>query len=405
MLKYIMLLLIMFIGAYCLVTFMEGDITITDAKTAPNMKSATRTGSNIIIVAASDTMDSEKAQADYVANGTEDQYWINLALTTVLNSGGGAVQLTSGNFYNTGAIVVGSNSSGTNSVPITLRGEGWSTIIHLSENANSNGIQTGTSYDGGSGKSNGFITLRDFSLFGNSTNNTNSTGIYFCAFQSGIFHVKVYDFKDWGIKALGNNDGIGNGENNWISQSYIQGNKGGGINMALNSPDAEISEDYIFDNMGNGIDFHAGDINIHNSHIYGNQNNTAYNGFAIKGTSSQWGRISDNWIQGGWEGQIYLLSSFSFSFQEFIISENNIVSENSASPSITLFGYNSSFTTKHIVVTGNTIRAGNGTTCGVYGSWTNNNTIIGNVFIGTFSNSSICLSNDVGSVVDHNVGI
>ncbi|MEN6514449.1 MAG: hypothetical protein ABFC82_10965, partial [Methanoculleus sp.] len=60
-------------------------------------------GTNTLVVAASDSTSTAKAQADYVCDGSNDQAEIQNAINA-LPAGGGTVQLTEGTFNCAGSI-------------------------------------------------------------------------------------------------------------------------------------------------------------------------------------------------------------------------------------------------------------------------------------------------------------
>lgn len=153
-----------------------------------------------LVVAASDSSAAAKAGADYVCDGTLDDVQI-LAAITALPSGGGTVQLLEGNFEGLGVRI-------HNKSNVTIQGQGFGTIYKLKDglsqaeaDAGSNTLiwVTGTS---------DWVIVRDITLNGNKSNQTNLTapglytyiGIYFEQVSHGfVENVYAYDCASGGI--------------------------------------------------------------------------------------------------------------------------------------------------------------------------------------------------------------
>ena len=80
-----------------------------------------------LVVAASDSSPQSKAQADFVADGVDDQVTIQAAIDA-LPAGGGKVLLTEGTFNTSATISVKPN--------VSLTGSGFATIIRLKDGVN-----------------------------------------------------------------------------------------------------------------------------------------------------------------------------------------------------------------------------------------------------------------------------
>lgn len=116
----------------------------------------------MIYVAASNSSAADKARADYICDGVDDQVEINNAIQSLAGQPG-TVTLLSGD-YNIGAstptagIVIGQSG-------LTLTGEGWGTRLRLQDNADVNMIRSV-----GDALSN--IVIKDMYLDGNAANNS-----------------------------------------------------------------------------------------------------------------------------------------------------------------------------------------------------------------------------------------
>jgi hypothetical protein len=105
------------------VTTSGGDIvSIQDSRAGHNFViPGAASGIVSIIVAAADSSDRHKLQADYVCDGTEDDIEINAALTQVAAAGGGVVFLAAGSYTLADTIKIPSD--------VTLAGEGTATKL------------------------------------------------------------------------------------------------------------------------------------------------------------------------------------------------------------------------------------------------------------------------------------
>ena len=140
------------------------------------------------IVAASDAPAHVKAQADYVSDGTADEFEINAALAA-LPANGGRVQLSAGTFTLTSPILVNTGN-------VTLWGESrYATTITPANNANSNSITVATDIS--------HVELSHFNIAGNKANEASGHGIQFGAADGRITDVHVQNAHDEGIYILG----------------------------------------------------------------------------------------------------------------------------------------------------------------------------------------------------------
>ncbi|NTU46185.1 hypothetical protein HGA88_01015 [Candidatus Roizmanbacteria bacterium] len=132
------------------------------------------------IVAASNS--PNKAHADYIGNGTEDQIVIQSAIDSL--PAGGRIVLLAGTYHLSQPIILKDN--------ITLEGEGWnSTSIRINDATDMNAIETN-----GSITYNGYI--HDLQIDGNKQNNSSATkgsGIYAALDHVLIQHVRFINIK------------------------------------------------------------------------------------------------------------------------------------------------------------------------------------------------------------------
>lgn len=85
-----------------------------------------------VVVAAWDAPDIDKSAADFVCEGKNDQDVINAAISYLSSKGPGTVLLTAGTFYVQGGTPGGPGAVTVNEADITLRGNGWGTILSVS---------------------------------------------------------------------------------------------------------------------------------------------------------------------------------------------------------------------------------------------------------------------------------
>lgn len=146
-------------------------------------------------VAANDSTAAEKASADYVCDGTDDQTEINSAINAAaaLTAAGGTVQLLGGNYRISAGIRPKSN--------IILQGVGPSTIIKVADAYA--GAAFSFIYNEGAGAGgNTNIVVRDMALDGNKAGVTTTSllGVYLqTATYCIVDNVIVHDFGNSGF--------------------------------------------------------------------------------------------------------------------------------------------------------------------------------------------------------------
>jgi len=192
----------------------------------------------IITVAATDTPATEKAAADFIADGTDDEVQIQAAIDS-LPSTGGTVQLLAGTFnvgttdYATIAIRISATST-------RLTGQGPSTVIKLQDNT------TGTvaiiKVVSGSN-----VTIDNLKVDGNKANNTSGThtGI---GYDFGYFYSKLNQVIVDGV----NGTGISFGTTYGVASNNISINNQG-TGMGLAGPNNTLTNNTIRNNTGVGI--------------------------------------------------------------------------------------------------------------------------------------------------------
>jgi hypothetical protein len=92
----------------------------------PSPERTVRTAS--VVISASDATASEKAQADYVCDGTADQIEIQAAIDSLTT--GGTLLFSNGTFYPEAYITM----SASDNIPMTFKGQGSTTVISYSKN-------------------------------------------------------------------------------------------------------------------------------------------------------------------------------------------------------------------------------------------------------------------------------
>ncbi|MCB9815077.1 right-handed parallel beta-helix repeat-containing protein [Candidatus Nomurabacteria bacterium] len=176
-------------------------------------------GDTIITVAANDTPVSEKNNADYVADGTDDEVEIQAALDS-LPSTGGTVQLLSGTFH-VGTTTYSNVSISVNKSNTALIGKGLATILRLQDNSDG-GTSVITMSDAQR------VLLRDFVVDGNRANNVSVGTFYGIAItgvsSSTIDNLIIRNAQDSGLIIVG-------GSRNTISNTISTYNGGSGFSF------------------------------------------------------------------------------------------------------------------------------------------------------------------------------
>lgn len=195
------------------------------------------------IVAATDSPQTAKDAADYVADGTNDHIEINAALTA---AAGGKVVLLNGTYTVGAAISVPNNT--------TLTGSGTGTTIQLANfGATTTNINAVTNTDTTTGTG---VTIRDLSINGRKSLNTAGTqnGIYLdnmgdsgAAGRNGaiVTGVNVYDMRTSGIS-------LSNADSGNFSENTVRNNGTNGITTA-SSLNNVISNNTALGNGSTGI--------------------------------------------------------------------------------------------------------------------------------------------------------
>ncbi|MCK5018854.1 MAG: right-handed parallel beta-helix repeat-containing protein [Candidatus Peribacteraceae bacterium] len=195
-----------------------------------------------LVVAASDSLDVDRA--DYECDGTADDVQIQAA-HDALPAGGGKIVLLEGTYNLAAAIVI--------TKVIELAGNGWNTILFLTNNTNTNLIEIG---DGATGL-NGVI-IKDLAMDGNRANNAAGTtrGIEMIGAAAPnkvtrvmIDHVFVTSTHDYGICGIG---APGDGDYSVITNCEVTDCNDSGIRFL--GTGIQVIGNYVHDiSAGDGI--------------------------------------------------------------------------------------------------------------------------------------------------------
>jgi len=208
-----------------------GELTVP----LPVPRTATR------VVAASNSSDLGKKQADYVCDGTDDEVQIQMAIDA-LPAEGGKVLLLEGLYIIGTGITLPDNT--------TFEGQGFGTVIKIKDGHNDSINMVGNvDYDNGNTQ----IVIRNLRLDGNRLNNatTYQRGVFLLRVTYSIVNqVLVENFWDIGIAfwAPGNYYNIVT--ENIVRNCYNKGTKG---NIYLDGfSNGVCSNNVIYDNNGTG---------------------------------------------------------------------------------------------------------------------------------------------------------
>ena len=214
------------------------------------------TRSATIVVAASDSSEKSKAQADYVCDGTADNVEIQAAIDA-LPLTGGRVLLLDGTFN----IVTGINPISNS----TLEGQGFSTILKLANSTNSNIIE-GTSLNN--------VFLRNIQIDGNKANNTyqgddnNQNGILVDEWYNSIIeNVLVQNCAASGVRVKANS-GASSSKlmYNQFSKLSSHFNNVDGISIDTWAEYITVSDSMFCNNTMHGIHTASANITFANCH-------------------------------------------------------------------------------------------------------------------------------------------
>lgn len=160
-----------------------------------NALSLPTNGTANYVIAASNSSATDKAHANYIMpSSSADLGAVINAEITALSAVGGVIHLDAGSFAeSTGVSTVQSN--------ITIEGAGQSlTSISLANGSNCSMLTFGNGLTSGCS----FITLKEFTLYGNATNQTSGSGIYLnSVYTTFIDHVTINQMHDQGIHYSG----------------------------------------------------------------------------------------------------------------------------------------------------------------------------------------------------------
>jgi parallel beta-helix repeat protein len=341
--------------------------------------------SDVILVAASNSSQTDKDAADYVATGTGDQAIINNALNDADPAGStrktGKVYLFAGTYTINGSISIPNNT--------TLAGAGAGTIVTIPNGVNANFIAVVNT----TGSTNGTgITIQDLKLDGNKTNQSGAT-----------IHMEAI-----ALNGMGSGSGTGAKKgavivNLTISNWYVNSFTTGAIKL-VSSSNGYIQGNTFQDNGDTGLYINSSSNNVVTNNItQGNSagirtafgsNNTITNNISNADTSTgisaagDYTTIANNFVKGNSS------VSISASGSNNTITGNNVQATNIG---IQTQGNHNTITGNNVtggstygvrlvsgasdnVVSGNTIYDAGGLTAnnGIYLDAADSNTISGN---------------------------
>lgn len=245
---------------------------------SPHKRAATLT------VAAADAKD--RANADYVCDGTDDHVQINAAITA-LPDGGGVVYLSEGTFTLGAAVVLDSN--------VALVGSGAGTIVKLGDALTINGITADT-------KSN--LLIANLKVDGNRANQTTGGSELL---QNGIYLVACANSKVsncWAVNCFGSGINLsGNNTYCTVGYNYLENNNRNGLYLNF----SENNHNAIVGNVAYNNDFHG--FAISQSRYNAITANTAisngHSGFSIDGAATGNSVTGNTAHSNGWRGMVF----------------------------------------------------------------------------------------------------
>ena len=333
-------------------------------------------GDTVVTVAANDTPANEKAYADYVADGTDDEVQIQAAIDA-LPSTGGSVYLLAGTF-NVGTTTYADRAISINASNTALIGQGPSTILRLQNSSNGSVSIIDVTYQDS-------VVIRDLQIDGNQDNNA-AAGTYYGielnnTGSSTIENVIVKEMQDSAVS-------LNLSDENLIQGNIFRGNSGNNIRFQTSNENIISNNTIITRGNAGGIEVRDSDYNI----ISGN-NIDASSGSSNPVTvhfSSNHNVVDGNVIFGGSEGiRIYGGG----------LSQYNVISNNKIS-STTDEGINLGVNADDNLVTGNSIYLSG--TIGIDLDNADRNVVSGN-FIHSAATYGISVDQDWNSVTDNTI--
>jgi parallel beta-helix repeat protein len=336
-----------------------------------------------LLVAASDSLDRTRAQADFICTGVNDHLVIQAALA-MLPGGEGEVHLSEGHFYVEDSINLGSNQ--------TIRGEGRNTILTTTTDG-----MIFLSAVGGDGSELVHIVIADMQIDGATLGDT---GIYF-EFVDYSFIINVLSQRHQsGIGALCSGIYLLNSDSNTIGASIFEDNDWGcGIYLGACNNNI-ISDNQCFNNpswdgiylvgshyniiVGNicysncdGISVVSGDNNIITGNVsHGNVEAFGLGGIGIILDTANSNTITGNISQGNERCGFYLYDAANNTIVGNTLNENSQALPNTYADIYLDDG------SSYNLIEGNLCRAGALANAPNYGIDVAVNTCVGNVVIG-----------------------
>jgi parallel beta-helix repeat protein len=304
-----------------------------------------------VIVAASNSSQTLKDSADYIATGTADQGIINTALTAAT---GGSIYLAEGTYTVSAAITIPNST--------TLFGAGAGSLITIpnAQNLTYNIIQNTDQVTGTR------VTIHDLRIDGNKANQTAGVmnGIYLKNMGGGSGSSARDGAKVTNVtaRAMYGSDGIDlvSSNNNTLHGNTFQGNGGDGIWLSVASSYNSITGNNTQGNAATGIELTAST----NNSITGNtsQGNTLQ-GFRLLSSSNN-NTLTGNTSSGNSDSGIVIQTS-----------TNNTITGNTSQGN-TFEGIRLVTTANNNTVTGNNVISN--ADAGILIQTSNNNTVTGN---------------------------
>jgi parallel beta-helix repeat protein len=211
-----------------------------------------------LVVAASNSSDADKAAADYLCDGTDDQVQINQAIdaAAALTMGGGTVQLCSGQYNVAGSILLKSY--------ITLRGVGRSSMLVV-PNATNADIDVIKSANEAAPVYHAIVS--DLCIDGNKANQASGTmnALQLTDFERcWLERVLVYNMKGTGI-LLNTTSTVC-----WADSCYVIGCDGAGISLTSCGVDNIVSKCHSASNNYGIVLDTADKCSLQGNHTAGN---------------------------------------------------------------------------------------------------------------------------------------
>ncbi|MBD2100762.1 right-handed parallel beta-helix repeat-containing protein [Leptolyngbya sp. FACHB-261] len=251
------------------------------------------TGARTLAVAASNSVNAGDAQ--YFCDGTDDQLVINKAIADVAAQGGGTVLLLGGTYnVSNNVLIDGSN--------VTLSGEGWSSILRLTDNTvmSESGLVRAFDVSG--------VRVAGLTIDGNRLNQTNlreNKGLYGTFTDSVLEDLYARNCGDYGLDPHENTLTRAATVRLTIQFCRAENNEGDGITVD------KLRQSTIRDNLAINNGRHGFNVvteSFNTTLINNTSVNNGSNGITVQ-TGSKSIRIINNTVRGNRGNGIYLYGS------------------------------------------------------------------------------------------------